>query len=476
MAPKPTASTAEPISDQILNRFPGDIFILDAGTLEILQASGGAAGRLGLDPEEVRGRTWDSLTPNTSRDAWFGLLQPLLNRKQAAAVLETRLTGRGGKPHASQLRFHYFPDTRPPVLVAFNHDQFPEKTDFETIVSLSSRLEAENRILKSEIREMFGKDLIGESPALEKVKEQIALVADTDAPVLIQGETGTGKELIARIIHESSLRRNAPLVKVNCPAIPHDLFESEFFGHIKGSFTGAVRDRVGRFQLAHKGTLFLDEITEIPLDLQGKLLRVLQENQFERVGESETQFTDVRILAASNRDLMQEIEAGRFREDLYYRLNVFHIQVPPLRERAEDVKRMGTYFLNKFCEKYKLPPIRPAREDWDRLKQYPWPGNVREMENMMERLVILCRKQTAGIGRILDELLLPGQNHKPAPATGAAVASEEDQKELTKSNILKALEQTNWKISGPRGAARLLGLKDSTLWHRMKKLGIEKPE
>ncbi len=475
MAPKRTPTDPKPITDQILMRFASDVFVLDAESLDILQVSGGAAEKLGTTPEALRDTTLDALTPDLSRQAWLGLLDPLLNGGESAAVLEARLQNGDGNDLSAQLRFHYLPDTEPPVLIALNHDQLPEKNDFETMVSLSWRLEAENRILKDEIRELFGKDLIGDSPSLDKVREQIALVADTDAPVLIQGETGTGKELIARIIHESSLRRNAPLVKVNCPAIPHDLFESEFFGHIKGSFTGAVQDRVGRFQLAHKGTLFLDEITEIPIDLQGKLLRVLQENRFERVGESETRYTDVRILAASNRDLMQEIAEGRFREDLYYRLNVFHILVPPLRERSEDVERLAAYFLETYCKKYQVPAIRPSRKDWQRLRDYPWPGNVREMENMMERVVILCRKRPADISRVLDELLLPGQNEM-RPLGGKVVAREEDQKELSKINILKALEQTNWKISGPRGAARLLGIKDSTLWHRIKKLGLRKPE
>lgn len=303
-------------------------------------------------------------------------------------------------------------------------------------------------------------------------------MADTDVAILIQGETGTGKELIAQVIHDNSERRNENFVKVNCPAIPRELFESEFFRHIRGSFSGAVSDRVGRFQLADQGTLFLDEITEIPLDLQSKLLRVLQEGQFERVGESETRFIDVRVISATNRDLKKEVEAGRFREDLFYRLNVFHLNIPPLRERLVDIDLLFDYYLRVFCEKYKVPIITPTSSDRKKLKSYSWPGNVRELKNMLERAVILCRKDPDNFTQVLDDLMGNMEQEFPqfTDSEKIVVSKESDLQDLNKENILKALSATNWKISGDRSAAQLLGVKESTLWKRINKLGLKKPK
>ena len=319
---------------------------------------------------------------------------------------------------------------------------------------------------------------VGEGPKIKEIKDKISLVADTDVAILIQGETGTGKELIAQVIHDNSERKNENFVKVNCPAIPRELFESEFFGHIRGSFSGAVSDRVGRFQLAHQGTLFLDEITEIPLDLQSKLLRVLQGGQFERVGESKTCVIDVRVISATNRNLKKEVEAGRFREDLYYRLNVFNLNIPPLRERLVDIDLLFDFYLKVFCGKYGIPVISPSPEERTKLKSYPWPGNVRELKNMLERAVILCRKTPLNFSQVLDDLLnsIETEYSQFTEPERIVITKESALQDLNKENILKALNATNWKISGDRSAAKLLGVKENTLWKRINKLGLKKPK
>jgi transcriptional regulator with GAF, ATPase, and Fis domain len=295
--------------------------------------------------------------------------------------------------------------------------------------------------------------------------------------VLILGETGTGKEMLARAIHERSTRRERPLIKVNCSAVPRELFESEFFGHVKGAFTGALKDRLGRFQMADDGTLFLDEIGEIPLELQSKLLRVLQEGQFERVGEDRTRHVDVRIIAATNRNLQQEVAAGRFRQDLYYRLSVFPITVPPLRERSEDIPMLANHFIERTCARLNCPAVRITPEQLKQLKSYYWPGNIRELQNVIERAVILAR------GGVLQlELMLPRGVTEAGSAlpSGAAaltptrVIREEKWKERERANILAALRQTDGKIYGRSGAAELLGVKPNTLAYRMKVLGIRK--
>jgi transcriptional regulator with GAF, ATPase, and Fis domain len=347
---------------------------------------------------------------------------------------------------------------------------------FEEIQKLQAQLEMENRYLREEVKMAFG-DIVGESPALRKVLQQIEIVAPTEASVLILGETGTGKELLARAIHERSMRRERPLIKVNCSAIPRELFESEFFGHVKGAFTGALRDRLGRFQTADGGTLFLDEIGEIPLELQSKLLRVLQEGQFERIGEDRTRQVDVRIIAATNRHLQQEIEAGRFRQDLYYRLSVFPITVPPLRERSEDIPMLVHHFIERTCARLNRPPARITPEQMQQLRRYPWPGNIRELQNVIERAAILAPGGFLQFDHALPpdlEAAIPA----PAPAkiqsSPAGVIREENWKEQERENILVALAQAGWKISGTSGAAQLLGVKPSTLAYRMKVLGIQK--
>lgn len=346
------------------------------------------------------------------------------------------------------------------------------------IARLKEELERERDYLREEVQVSmnFGR-IIGESPPLAAMLARIEAVADTPANVLIIGETGTGKELVAHAIHSRSRRADAPLVKVNCASIPHELFESEFFGHAKGAFTGAYRDRVGRFQLADGGTIFLDEVGEIPLDLQGKLLRVLQEREFERVGEDVTRQVDVRVIAATNKDLEKEVEAGNFREDLYYRLSVFPVQVPPLRKRGDDVIQLAVHFLEQDCREFGRPCPNFTQGQVDAMRAYDWPGNIRELKNVIERAVILSHGDTlqldisgADDGRFFEPVAV----RTSGPAQRNFV-TEKEFKLQQRDNMRRALEYAGWRISGKEGAAELLGLKPSTLTDRMRTYKLEKP-
>jgi len=339
---------------------------------------------------------------------------------------------------------------------------------FEEIDRLRAKLEQENEYLREEARGGDYGDIVGSSAALRRLMEQIELVARTDATVLIQGESGTGKELIARAIHEKSARSGRPLVRVNCAAVPRELFESEFFGHVRGAFTGAARDRAGRFALADGGTLFLDEVGEIPIELQSKLLRVLQEGQFEPVGDDRTQSADVRVIAATNRSLVNDSTATRFRPDLYYRLSVFPIQVPPLRERRDDIPELALHFLAAASKRFGLPPATLKQRHVQELQAYDWPGNIRELQNVVERAVITSQ------GRDL-EFELHTTTATPAmaaPIETQRILTEAEMKTFECDNILRALEATDWKVGGDGGAAKLLGMKPTTLASRMKVMGI----
>lgn len=348
----------------------------------------------------------------------------------------------------------------------------------EEVNQLKRRLEQENAYLQEEIRSEYNyKEIVGKSTAIQRTIHQIQLVAPTEANVLISGESGTGKELIARAIHESSGRSERPLIRVNCAAIPRELFESEFFGHVKGAFTGATGDRAGRFELADGGTLFLDEVGEIPIELQGKLLRVLQEGQFERVGDSRTRKVDVRLIAATNRDLLQEVRKRTFREDLYFRLNVFPVESAALRERKDDIPLLATHFLNHARQKLNKPQVRLTRGDIRRLSNYHWPGNIRELENVIERAVILSRGERLSFD-------LPVTSTASAPLENPSQTSEEietsplmtcdELRALEINNIRLALEHSNGRIFGRNGAAERLNMKPTTLASRIKRLGIEK--
>jgi PAS domain S-box-containing protein len=331
-------------------------------------------------------------------------------------------------------------------------------------------LEFENQYLQEELRGNYSA-IVGDSPALKKVLAQIEMVAPTHANVLILGESGTGKELVARAIHERSPRKAAALVRVNCASVPRELFESEFFGHVRGAFTGAVKDRVGRFELAHGGTLFLDEIGEVPPELQSKLLRVLQEGQFEKVGEDRTRTVDARIIAATNRDLAAEVKTGRFREDLYYRLSVFPIELPPLRDRVEDIPVLAQHFVAQSARKLgaTVPRLTPA--NLKELQSYNWPGNVRELQNVIERAVIRSRNGHLDLGLNRTSNRLPGKSDS---AKDTAPGSLQDLKQHERAFILEALAKTRGKIYGPDGAAALLGVKPTTLSSKVHRMGLKK--
>lgn len=345
---------------------------------------------------------------------------------------------------------------------------------FEEIEFLKARLEEENAYLRQEVTSVLGVgDFVGTSPGLRKVMQQIQLVAPTEAAVLITGESGTGKELVARAIHEHSPRRARALIKVNCSAVPEALFESEFFGHVKGAFTGALRDKPGRFELADGGTLFLDEIGEVPLPMQAKLLRVLQEQEIERVGDTRTRKVSVRIIAATNRDLKAEVAAGRFRQDLFYRLSVFPIELPPLRERRDDIAPLTLHFVQQAARRMNRPAPRVTQGTMAQLTAHDWPGNVRELQNAVERAVILSSD-----GPLRFELT-PAVSDMPLPAPNAVAASpalltRDDLKRQERETIAAALKRTGGKIFGAGGAAELLGMKPTTLASRLKALGLKR--
>ena len=341
----------------------------------------------------------------------------------------------------------------------------------DELKQLKVRLEEQNAYLQEEIHIKHSyREIVGQSEPIRKIIKQIDVVAPTDASVLIHGESGTGKELIARAIHQASKRNAHPLIRVNCAAVPAELFESEFFGHIRGAFTGAVRDRVGRFELADGGTLFLDEIGEIPLDLQSKLLRVLQEGQFERVGEERTRKVDVRIVAATNRNLREEVQAKRFREDLYFRLNVFPLQSPALRERPMDIAPLAMHFVKEIGKRLNLTGRRLHAVDMERLQRYAWPGNIRELQNVIERALI-----TSQDGRLTIDLpddLTPSHPSRSSTAASPVILTDEQMRNLERDNTLAALQLCHGKLFGKDGAAQLLGIKPTTLASRLKRLEI----
>jgi transcriptional regulator with GAF, ATPase, and Fis domain len=368
----------------------------------------------------------------------------------------------------------------------YTRTMFLDVTDRVLMEQERARLAAENVYLQEEIKSVHNfEEIVGQSPALMDVLEKVNRVARTDATVLITGETGTGKELIARAIHSASQRRDKPLIKLNCAALPAGLVESELLGHERGAFSGAISRRVGRFELANGGTIFLDEIGEVPLDVQVKLLRVLQEREFERVGGTNPIKVDVRVIAATNRDLVKSIREGKLREDLYYRLNVFPIALPPLRDRAGDVPLLVHFLVARFAAGVGVRIDSVGKATMERLSRYSWPGNVRELENVLERAVILSNGPTLEID---PEVLASATAARPANAgpptpsgsestrQGAAGAGStpplESLDSSMRNHILAALEQSAWVIDGSHGAAKILGLHPNTLRSRMKKLGI----
>lgn len=462
---------------------------------------------LGYARNEVLGRSILDFMSETSRKPLVGRMRELISRGDIKDVPLEMVT-RDGEVRDVLMSSRAERDARNIVVRTFvassdvterNRAEARLRDAYAEIARLKEELERERDYLREEVRVSmnFGR-IVGDSPALHAMLARIEAVADTPASVLIVGETGTGKELIAHAIHTRSSRSDGPLVKVNCASIPDELFESEFFGHVRGAFTGAHRDRVGRFQLADGGTIFLDEVGEIPLALQGKLLRVLQEREFERVGDDATRVVDVRVIAATNKDLEKAVEDGSFREDLYYRLSVFPVHVPPLRRRAGDVVQLAVHFLAQVCRDFGRPTPAITQAQVEALQRYPWPGNIRELKNVIERAVILSTGDTL-------QLDLPQVTAEPAagpsppghvaprggteatrvasapsatPATAAsppAVLTEAQMREQQRHNVIAALDATSWQISGKGGAAELLGLRPSTLADRMKSLKIRKP-
>jgi PAS domain S-box-containing protein len=329
-----------------------------------------------------------------------------------------------------------------------------------------SRLQWERAYLQDEVKSAYNfEDIVGQAPVMKRLFASIEQVAPSDSTVLLMGETGTGKEMIAHAIHNLSLRKDKLLVKLNCAALPSELIESELFGHEKGAFTGATAQRKGRFELADGGTLFLDEVGELSLPAQAKLLRVLQEQEFDRVGGTKTLKIDVRVMAATNRNLLEGVKAGTFRSDLYYRLNVFPLEVPPLRERRPDIPLLARHFLKHFARKLGKPLLDIAPRSMERLERYGWPGNIRELQNVIERATVLAR---GSVLEIDDSLAVPMETGRSAPFTGPL-------EEVERTYILRVLDDTDWLIEGQRGAAAILGLSPSTLRSRMQKLGIKRP-
>jgi formate hydrogenlyase transcriptional activator len=435
-----------------------------------IRANRAAMRILGVKPEEAGGLFGESLvagTPDTRSRLRDALESAARGIEARGVVLELRRKD-DGRP----VWIEWW--AKPVAGGRYLRTMFVDVTDRVLMEQEKARLEAHNAYLLDEIRseQNFG-DIIGASVGLRKVMQQAQLVAPTDATVLITGESGTGKELVARAIHEQSARRERPLIKLNCSAVPEGLFESEFFGHVKGAFTGALKDKPGRFELANGGTLFLDEIGEVPLAMQAKLLRVLQEQELERVGDTSTRKVNVRVIAASNRDLKKEVDKGRFRQDLFYRLSVFPIEVPPLRERRDDIAPLVAHFVKQSAQRMNRPEPRVSKAVLNQLTAYRWPGNVRELQNTVERAIILWRE-----GPLTFDLpaspALQDTAQQPKPAADAAILTRDELKRRERETIISALKQANGKVSGPGGAAELLGMKPSTLASRISSLGINR--
>jgi PAS domain S-box-containing protein len=428
---------------------------------------------LGYAPEEALQLSIYDIDPsyneNNFQQSWENL------KRHKGSVFETRLKHKDGHLIPSEVNTNYLEYEGKEYNCAFIRDLRPQKQKtrelekaMEQISQLSEQLEIENTSLKEEIAKQYNfNNIITKSERYQRVLQRIGQVAQTEATVLIVGETGTGKELLARAIHQKSRRKDRPMIKVNCAALPKDLVESELFGHEKGAFTGAYQQKKGRFELADGGTLFLDEIGELPLELQPKLLRVLQEGIFERVGGTESLQVDVRIIAATNRHLNKMVDNGTFREDLYYRLNVFPIENLPLRERKEDIPLLMNHFVNKYSRKAgkKIEELPTAA--MKRLMKYEFPGNVRELENIVERAVILSNGKVLNLNDSLTD------RKKTKKRGKGEFPSFED---IQRRHIIKALERTNWRITGPKGAGKLLKMNDRTLMSKMRKLEIRRED
>jgi PAS domain S-box-containing protein len=425
----------------------------------LISANGAALRILGLKADEVTNTFGASLVPDTP-DAQRRVREALASvgrgTDTSGVVLELRRKD-DGRPVWIQWW------SKPETNGKYTRTMFIDITDRVLMEQEQSRLRAQNLYLQEEIKSVHNfEEIVGQSPSLRTVLAKVDRVAKTDATVLLTGETGTGKELIARVIHSISRRSEKPLIKLNCAVLPTGLVESELFGHEKGAFSGALQRRLGRFELANGGTIFLDEIGEMPPEAQVKLLRVLQEHEFERVGGSETLKTDVRVIAATNRDLRRAVQEGTFREDLFYRLNVFPVELPPLRDRGSDIALLVRFFIEKYAAQIDRHIESIAPETMDQLLSYRWPGNVRELENLVERAMILANGTEL---RIEPEIF---------GSAGPRTEARKDLHTLQKEHILEALHRADWVIEGEGGAAKQLGLHPNTLRSRIKKLGIRR--
>jgi len=430
----------------------------------LISANRAALRILGLEPQDVPGILGRSLVPDTP-DAQRRVQEALASvgrgTDTSGVVLELRRKN-DGRPVWIQWW------SRPESNGRYTRTMFLDITERVLMEQEQAKLQAQNLYLQEEIKSVHNfEEIVGRHPALLAVLAKVDRVARTDSTVLITGESGTGKELVARAIHSRSRRSEKPLIKVNCAALPTGLVESELFGHEKGAFSGALSRRLGRFELANGGTIFLDEVGEMAPDAQVKLLRVIQEHEFERIGGNETIRTDVRLIAATNRDLQSEVQEGTIREDLFYRLNVFPVELPPLRDRASDIPLLVRFFVEKYSVRVDRHIESIAPETLERLAAYPWPGNVRELQNLIERALILA---TDGELRIEPEIL-----GRAAPRPGPTEsAPSKDLRTLQREHILAALRRSDWVIEGERGAARELGLHPNTLRSRIKKLGLQR--
>ncbi len=459
-----------------------DVIIFHDSEGVILKANDAACKRLGYSEDELIGLTIQDIDPDSNKKTWLKFWKEL--RKEKNISFESSNITKDNKIFPVEVTVSFVEFDGEEYAVGFGRDISTRKKmeaekacAFDEIQRLRKQLELENEYLNEEVGELqsFG-GIIGQSPSLQTILKQIDMVATTDANVLISGESGTGKELIANEIHKRSPRSKRPLIRVNCASVPRELYESEFFGHVKGAFTGAIKDRIGRFELADEGTLFLDEVGEIPLDLQSKLLRVLQEGTFERVGDEKTQEANVRVIAATNKNLKNEVAKGNFREDLFYRLNVFPLEVSPLRERKVDIPLLAVHFLKRAEKKFNRPEIKLSKANLINMENYSWPGNIRELQNVIERAMIISRS-----GRLLLDLpenpsskkFLNQKNSSYEIQKSNRVSTFAEIRQFEKENILKALNQTGWKIFGIGGAAELLGVPPTTLTTRIQRMGLK---
>jgi PAS domain S-box-containing protein len=439
-------------------------YVLEGVDSRIFRVNRVAERILGAASDEIVGTFGRSLAPDTpgAQERVDNALGTIRGGSEATGlVLELR---RKDNNRPVWIQWH----SRPAPDLSYTRTMFFDITDSATADERRSDVDSTNTAPEEN---GFG-DIIGQSAGLRRVLGQVHLVAPSVASVLITGESGTGKELIARAIHGGSARSRAQMVKVNCAAIPETLFESEFFGHVKGAFTGAAKDRPGRFELADGGTLFLDEIGALPLDMQAKLLRVLQEREIERVGDTHTRSLNVRIITATNLDLRKEVDAGRFRQDLFYRLSVFPIEIPPLRNRREDIAPLTDHFVEQSARRMGLPVPRISQSEINKLMEYGWPGNVRELQNAVERAVIIS--QGGPLQFDLPDLMQGGPANSTTATSKGPVLTQEQLKRQERENIAAALKQTGGKVFGPNGAAELLGMKPTTLASRIAALGLNR--